>query len=146
MTEIRTPPAKRILGIDFGTQRIGVAVSDPLLCIAQGVGTFKNSEKFFSDLNSLIERYEVGLIVVGLPYSRSGHRGKMAHEVEEFIHKLRGETGLEVVEWDERYTSLLARQTMVTMGVRKKQRQNKARVDEIASALILQSFLDSRKS
>ncbi|MEE9225135.1 MAG: Holliday junction resolvase RuvX [Bacteroidota bacterium] len=146
MTVIGTAGAKRILGIDYGTQRIGVAVSDPLLIIAQGLGTFRNSEKFFTDLQSLIKRYDVGLIVVGMPYHRSGDRSQMAREVEEFTQKVGCKTGLEVVAWDERYTSILARQTMVTMGVKKKERQKKGKVDEIASALILQSFLDSGKS
>ncbi|MFQ5797540.1 MAG: Holliday junction resolvase RuvX [Bacteroidota bacterium] len=146
MTAIGTAEAKRILGIDYGTQRIGVAVSDPLLIIAQGVATFRNSEKFLSDLQSLIKRYDVGLIVVGMPYHRSGDRSQMAREVEQFIQKVGCKTGLEVVAWDEQYTSTLAQQTMVMMGVKKKKRQKKAKVDEIASALILQSFLDSRKS
>lgn len=146
MTEFGSARVKRILGLDYGTERIGVAVSDPLLTIAQGIGTFQNSSRFFTDLRQLIERYDVGLIVVGMPLHRSGERSQMAHEVEGFIEKLKKATGLEVVPWDERYTSIMAQQTMLAMGMKKKQRQSKSKVDEIASALILQSFLDRRKS
>lgn len=146
MTEFGSARVKRILGLDYGTERIGVAVSDPLLTIAQGIGTFQNSSRFFTDLRQLIERYDVGLIVVGMPLHRSGERSQMAHEVEGFIENLKKATGLEVVPWDERYTSIMAQQTMLAMGMKKKQRQSKSKVDEIASALILQSFLDRRKS
>ncbi len=146
MMEIGAVRPRRVLGLDYGTERIGVAVSDPLLTIAQGVGTFRNSNTFFVNLLPVIKQYDVRVIVVGMPYRRGGHRGQMAREVERFIQDLRDKTGLEVVEWDERHTSLMAHQTLLTMGVKRKQRQNKARVDEIASALILQSFLDSRKS
>lgn len=146
MTEFGSARVKRILGLDYGTERIGVALSDPLLTIAQGIGTFQNSSRFFTDLRQLIERYDVGLIVVGMPLHGSGQRSQMAHEVEGFIEKLKKATGLEVVPWDERYTSIMAQQTMLAMGMKKKQRQSKSKVDEIASALILQSFLDRRKS
>ncbi len=146
MTRTGIAQRKRIMGIDYGTRRIGLAVSDPLLTIAQGLGTHKNSEEFFKDLQGVISRFDVGLIVVGMPFRHSGHRGEMAREVAGFIERVKDATGLEVVEWDERYTSHLAQRTMLTMGMKKKKRQNKAKVDEIASALILQSFLDSRRS
>ncbi|HEY4643154.1 MAG TPA: Holliday junction resolvase RuvX [Bacteroidota bacterium] len=137
--------AKRILGLDYGTRRIGVSVSDPFLTIAQGVGTFIHSAKVIEEIQALVDRYDVGLIVVGIPFHQGGRISEVGLQARAFIDKLRTEVGVDVVEWDERFTSKMAEQTMRFMGAKKRQRQNKAKVDEIASALILQSYLDSRK-
>jgi putative Holliday junction resolvase len=137
---------KRILGIDFGNVRIGVAVSDPLRIIAQTVGTFQNNATILDELERLAKEYDVGLVVVGMPYTLKGEKGTKAEEVDAFINALKQKLAVEVVSLDERFTSRIAQQTLIQMGTTKKQRRtNKGRVDAMASALILQSFLDQTK-
>ncbi len=137
---------KRILGIDFGNVRVGVAVSDPLRIIAQTVGTFQNNAAILDELERLAKEYDVGLVVVGMPYTLKGEKGTKAEEVDKFISALKQKLSVDVVSLDERFTSRIAHQTLIQMGTTKKQRRtNKGRVDAMASALILQSFLDQTK-
>ena len=137
---------KRILGIDFGNVRVGVAVSDPLRIIAQTVGTFQNNATILDELERLAKEYDVGLVVVGMPYTLKGEKGTKAEEVDKFISALKQKLAVDVVSLDERFTSRIAHQTLIQMGTTKKQRRtNKGRVDAMASALILQSFLDQTK-
>ncbi len=137
---------KRILGIDFGSVRVGVAVSDPLRIIAQSVGTYANDQKLLDRITSVAREYDVGLIVVGMPFTLRGEKGMKAKEVDTFVDRLKQNLGVDVVTWDERFTSRMAHQTLIQMGTTKKQRRtNKGRIDAMASALILQSFLDQTK-
>jgi putative Holliday junction resolvase len=137
---------KRILGIDFGTVRVGVAVSDPLRIIAQSVGTFTNNAGIFDTVAAIARQYDVGLVVIGMPYTLRGEKGMKAGEVDKFSSRLKEKLSVDVVPWDERFTSRIARQTLVQMGTTKKQRRtDKGKVDAMASALILQSFLDQTK-
>lgn len=137
---------KRILGIDFGSVRVGVAVSDPLRIIATSVGTYTNNDTIIEEVVKLAKQYDIGLIVVGMPYTLKGEKGIKADEVDKFISQLKEKLAVEVVTWDERFTSRMAQQTLIQMGTTKKQRRsNKGRVDAMASALILQSFLDQTK-
>ena len=136
---------KRLLGIDYGSTRIGVAVSDPLGIIAKGVGVVINGSRMLDELKGYIRTYEISTAVVGMPFNLKGEKGKKAAEVEQFIERLVHETGIEVIRWDERFTSQVAHQTLIDMGVKKKKRQGKGQIDEMAAALILQSFLDSSK-
>jgi putative holliday junction resolvase len=137
---------KRILGIDFGTVRIGVAVSDPLRIIAQSIGAFTNNAGIFDTVAEIARQYDVGLVVVGMPYTLKGEKGLKAEEVDGFISRLKEQLSVEVVTLDERFTSRIAKQTLIQMGTTKKQRRtDKGKVDAMASALILQSFLDQTK-
>ena len=137
---------KRILGIDFGTVRVGVAVSDPLRIIAQSVGTFINNAGIIDTIVEIACRYDVGVVVIGMPFTLKGEKGMKAEEVDKFISRLKEKLSVNVVPWDERFTSRIARQTLVQMGTTKKQRRtDKGKVDAMASALILQSFLDQTK-
>ncbi len=137
---------KRILGIDFGNVRVGVAVSDPLHIIAQTVGTFQNNATILDELERLAKEYDVGLVVVGMPYTLKGEKGTKAEEVDKFISALKQKLAVDIVSLDERFTSRIAHQTLIQMGTTKKQRRtNKGRVDAMASALILQSYLDQIK-
>ncbi|MGA9405606.1 MAG: Holliday junction resolvase RuvX [Bacteroidota bacterium] len=137
---------KRILGIDFGTVRVGVAVSDPLRIIAQSVGTFSHDKGIFDIVAGICRQYDVGLVVVGMPYTLKGEKGMKAEEVDKFISRLKEKLAVEVIPWDERFTSRIARQTLVQMGTTRKQRRSdKGKIDAMASALILQSFLDQTK-
>ena len=135
----------RILGLDYGTKRIGVAVSDPLNIIAQGVRVVPNSTEGLNEIKRLAREYDVEKVVVGIPYNLKGEKGQKAKEVDGFIERIKQESGLEFVTWDERFTSERAHQTLLEMGAKKKQRQSKEKIDEMAAALILQGYLDSRK-
>ena len=136
---------KRILGIDFGTKRIGIAVSDPLRIIATGVTVLANTPGAIAEIKRLAAEYDVATIVVGMPFNLKGEKGAKAKEVDVFIQALERGTGCEIVAWDERFTSSTAHETLRTMGATRKQRQSKAKIDLMASALILQGYLDASK-
>jgi putative Holliday junction resolvase len=133
---------KRILGIDYGSKRIGVAVSDPLNIVARGLGVVRNSAGMYEEIARFADEYDVSTIVVGMPLNLKGGKGIMAGEVEKFMEALRSKLNRKVVQFDERFTTRAAHQSLRDSGIRKKQRQSKERIDEIASALILQHYLD----
>ena len=140
------PANRRIMGIDYGSVRIGLAVGDPLGILAHPRGAWKNNDSFWTQLAGLVKTEGISLVVVGMPLNLKGQKGKKAEEVDEFISRLKRETGLEVVTWDERFTTSIAQRTLIEMGTKKKDRRNKKHnVDAMAAALILQSFLDSTK-
>jgi putative holliday junction resolvase len=133
---------RRILGIDYGTKRIGIAVSDPLRIIAKGVRTVQNSPRALEEITNICREYDPEKIVVGYPLTLNGDAGASVQEVNKFIARLEAATHLEIVRVDERFTSVIAQQTLIDMGVKKKQRQMKGTIDMIAAALILQNYLD----
>ena len=135
----------RIIAIDFGSHRIGLAVSDPMKIIGQGLKTIVNNEKSIDEIVSLISEYSVSEIIVGNPLLLSGKESATSEDVAHFVKKLSEKTNIKIVLVDERFTSVLAHKAMIDMGMNKKKRQNKAKVDEIASAILLQGYLDSRK-
>ncbi|MBI4535069.1 MAG: Holliday junction resolvase RuvX [Ignavibacteriae bacterium] len=134
----------RILGIDYGSKRIGVAVSDPLKIISQGVGTLENDDRTFDRLKKIITEREIDLIVVGMPYTDDGGKGKKALEVDAFIESLIRTTDVGIVTWDESFSSVNAQRSFIDGGMKKKQRRQKQRVDEMAARLMLQDYLDHR--
>src|SRR5260221_10871687 len=136
--------AARILGIDYGSKRIGIAVSDPLNIIARGVTVIPNSPETIEKIKRIAIEFGVEKIVVGVPINLKGRSDAMAEKVEEFIRLLALELKLEIIRQDERFTSRIARQTLVDMNVGKMKRRAKGRIDEMASALILQGYLDGR--
>jgi putative Holliday junction resolvase len=144
-SSIKSSPT-RVLGIDYGSQRIGLALSDPLGIIAQSYDTLANTAEVSRRIAQLVVELEVNLVVVGMPYNLKGERGQKAREVEDFVERLRREMTVDIVTWDERFTSRMANATMMQMGTRKKERRaNKGRIDAMAAALMLQSYLDSTK-
>jgi putative holliday junction resolvase len=146
MVDQTTGALKRILGIDFGTTRIGLSLSDPLQIIAQPFTTIENKPGLISRICETIQQEDVGLVVVGMPLNLKGEKGKKADEVDKFIGELQKGTGIEIVHWDERFTTSIAHQTLLTMGTKREdRRKNKGRVDSMAAAIMLQGFLDSRK-
>lgn len=142
----RTTLDKRHLGIDFGNKRIGIAVSDPLNIIARPAGVIAAGPSAIVELVSFVKEYEVGTIVIGLPLTLKGSMGSKSLEVREFIERLKEVVDVPIIEWDERFTSFSAHQTNRAMGVKRKDRQSKSRIDEMAAAIILQSFLDGLKN
>lgn len=138
-------PSGRILGIDFGTRRIGISISDPLGIIARPLEVLENRPGFIERLKKIVRENEVRAIVVGMPYNLKGETGEKAREVEQFIEKIRTAIDVPVETCDERFTSSIAQETMLEMGLKKKARREKGRIDQMAAAIILQSYLDSQK-
>jgi len=135
----------RILGLDFGTKTVGVAVSDELLITAQGVETVwrKSPTKLrqtLARIEELVSQYGVEKIVLGYPKNMNNTEGERCERTKEFKEMLEKRTGLEVVLWDERLTTVAADNSMIEMGIRREHR--KEYVDEIAAILILQGYLD----
>jgi putative Holliday junction resolvase len=136
-------PPKRILAIDYGSRRVGVAISDPMNIIAQGLPTLENNRELFKQLQRIVSDRAVVKIVVGMPLNLHGEKGVKAKEVDEFIERLRAEIGIPVTTWDERFTSKLAQGVIRDLGTKKMKRRAKGAVDKMASVLLLQSYLDS---
>lgn len=132
----------RVLGIDYGSKRVGVAMTDPLRVIAQGVGTLDNAPELLDKLKTVIEEQGVVLVVVGMPYAADGGMGQKALEVQRFIDALRAVVAVPVETWDESYSSVAAQRALIGAGMRKKQRREKRRVDEMAARLLLQEYLE----
>ena len=135
---------RRVLALDVGSRRIGVAVSDPLGITAQGLDTIQrqNKRRDWEALESVIKHYDVGEIVVGLPLRLSGAEGTQSEKMRAFAEELQAKSGLSVHLWDERWTSTeanrLLRETNLSI-----EKRGKA-VDRMAAVLILQAFLESR--
>lgn len=135
----------RILSIDYGRKRTGLAVTDPLQLIAGGLATVATSE-LFDWLKEYIGRETVDLIVVGEPRQPNGEPSENLARVQQFVNRWRKAVpSIPVEYYDERFTSVLAHQAMLDGGLRKKARQNKALVDEISATIILEDYLRSRK-
>lgn len=138
----------RIMGLDFGSKTVGVAVSDALLITAQGVEIIRRKEEnklrqTLARIEALIEEYEVSEIVLGLPKNMNDTEGPRALLSREFKEKLERRTGLEVHLYDERLTTVEADNIMIEAGIRRENR--KEYVDMIAAQIILQDYLNSRK-
>ena len=136
---------KRIMGIDYGDARTGVAMSD-LLCSLVGstaVVPSRNTEKAIADIVRMAKDNEVGQIVVGLPRNMDGTEGARAELCREFADKLRDSTGLEVVMWDERRTTVEAHNILSQHNYHGQKRKNT--VDAVAASLILEGYLNSLK-
>ena len=135
----------RILSVDYGKKRTGIAVTDPLKIIAGGLATV-NTSQLMEWLHNYLAHEEVELIVVGEPKQPNGQPSENLPRVMAFVRKLEREFPLIPVKlYDERFTSVLAHQAMIDGGLRRKARQDKALVDEISATIILQSYLESRK-
>ena len=136
---------KRILGLDYGTKTLGVAVSDPLGLTAQGVEIIRRQSenklrRTLARLEELIAQYQVELLVLGYPKHMNNDIGDRAVKSLEFKEMLEKRTGLDVVMWDERLTTVEAHRTLSEARVRGAQR--KQYVDELAAVFILQGYLD----
>lgn len=139
----------RVMGLDLGTKTVGVAISDALQLTAQGIETItrKDANKLrqtLARIEQLILEYEVTEIVLGLPKHMNNDLGDRAEFSLEFKDKLERRTGLPVALWDERLTTVSAERVMMESGVRREDR--KQYVDKIAATIILQGYLDYKKS
>lgn len=135
----------RILSIDYGKKRTGLAVTDPLQIIAGGLATVATSE-LFNYLQAYVAREPVERIVIGEPRQPNGQPSENLQRVQQFVNRWRKAVPQIPIEYyDERFTSVLAHQAMIDGGLKKKARQDKALVDEISATIILQDYLRSRK-
>ena len=136
----------RILGLDYGSKTVGVAISDPLGITAQGVETIwrKQENKLrqtMARIEELISEYQVERIVLGYPKNMNNTIGERAQKSLEFKEMLETRTGLEVIMWDERLTTVEANRTLMEASVRRENR--KQYLDQLAAVFILQGYLDS---
>lgn len=136
----------RIMGLDYGSKTVGVAVSDPLGLTAQGVEIIRREQenklrRTLARIEALVQEYQVTEIVLGLPKNMNNTLGERAEKSLEFQEMLKRRTGLPVVMWDERLTTVSANRTLMESGVRRENR--KEYVDMIAAVYILQGYLDS---
>lgn len=136
----------RIMGLDYGTKTVGVAISDALGLTAQGIETIERKEenklrRTCARIEELIREYEVEKIVLGFPKHMNNDVGERAEKSLEFKAMLERRTGLEVVMWDERLTTVAAERTLIESKVRREDR--KKYIDKIAAVFILQGYLDS---
>ena len=138
----------RIMGLDYGSKTVGVALSDPLGITAQAVETIWRKDenklrKTCAHIEELIREYEVGLIVLGLPKHMNNDIGERAQKALEFGEMIGRRTGLEVAMWDERLTTVEAERILIENKVRRENR--KQYIDKIAAVFILQGYLDSKR-
>jgi putative Holliday junction resolvase len=135
----------RYLGLDVGDQRIGVALSDETATLASGLSTIQRvgPKKDPRAVAALVAQHEVGEVVVGLPRTLAGDVGPQAQKVLDFIETLRNVVKVPIVPWDERFTSVVANQSLMEAGMSRRDR--KASVDKVSAILILQNYLDYRK-
>ncbi len=138
----------RILGLDYGSKTVGVAVSDSLKITAQTVETIVRKEenklrRTLARIEELVEEYEVESIVLGLPKNMNNSLGDRAEKTMEFKSMVERRTGLPVVLWDERLSTVAAERTLMESGVRREHR--KEFVDQIAASFILQGYLDAQR-
>ena len=132
----------RKLGIDYGSKYIGLAISDRSNTVAHSkeVLTRTDLKKDLETIQDYIKKYEIDEIVVGMPTSLNGSQGPRAEKTQQFINFLNNHLDLKITEWDERFTTLIADQSMLDADLSRRKR--KKMVDKIAAALILQNYLD----
>ncbi len=145
MAEVREKAARegRILALDFGKKRIGLAVSDPLGLTAQGLETLHRTRvrDDLEALSGLIRDYQVSLILVGMPLHMSGDESRQSEHTREFSERLRQHAGVPVRYWDERWTSVQAARVLRESGIGREKRA--AAIDRLSAVILLESYLDS---
>ncbi len=135
----------RVLAIDYGVRRTGLAVTDSLQIIANGLSTVE-TKQLLPFLKDYIGREQVERFVVGKPMQTNGRESENLQHVQKFVEQLqKALPDIPIEWWDERYTSVLAHQTMLESGIGKMARRNKALVDEISACIILQGWMERRK-
>jgi putative holliday junction resolvase len=135
---------QRILAIDYGEKRIGLAVTDPLNIFAYPLVTLNNDSGFFSKLKNIVDEYHVVKIIVGYPLKESGAQSRISILITKFKEELESKFGLPVEFADERYSSEIARQRIIETVTSKKKRRDKELIDKNAAAVILEDYISSQ--
>ncbi|MFC1770610.1 Holliday junction resolvase RuvX [Candidatus Margulisiibacteriota bacterium] len=133
--------SNRLIGLDYGKKRIGIALSDPLNITAQAHSYLENNANTLPSLKKLADEYDIDTIIIGLPKNQFGQDSPMAEEVRIFAKKLENELGLNIEFWDERYSSAAVTKHLIAANVSRKKR--KKIIDSSAAAFILQGYLDN---
>ena len=133
--------SKRIMAVDYGDVRVGIAMSDPSLTLASPLITLKNDNNLIDSIIELTQEYDVEKIIVGYPLNLKGQEGFSSEKVDKFIRNL-SFAGLQTERWDERFSSVAAVNLLHEAGIKFK--KDKGRVDRSAAAIILQNYLDSQ--
>ena len=136
---------ERILAIDFGTKRIGIAVTDPLMMFAYPLTTLNNDPNLWEKLRKIFDEYKIKIIVLGYPLKESGAETHATQPVIEFSERLSKLTNIPIVPVDERYSSQIAQQRIIETVNSKKKRRDKSLLDKNAACVILEDYLSSIK-
>jgi len=131
-----------LLGIDFGEKRIGLALSDPLLTFAYSFKTLPNNKNIWYDLGKIILEKKIDKMIIGIPDKKRNK--KLANLIQSFIKEIIKRFNLEVITWNEEFTSVIAQEKIIQSAVKKKKRRDKGLVDRISASIILQEYLDSK--
>lgn len=132
---------ERIIAVDIGTVRIGVAVSDPFGSFAQALTVLKTESEWIGDLRRIMEEYRSSRLLVGLPVRTDGREGPEAEKIRDIAQNILARyPDIEIIFWDERFTTVIAQQSLLEGDVSRKGRKD--RVDKVAASLLLQSYLD----
>ncbi len=133
---------KRLLGIDFGKRRIGIAISDPMRIVAQGMETisYHSPDQLWQKFARIFASHDIERVIIGSPINLNGSESAISANVREFANQLQEQFQVPIEFWDERFTSKAAQETLHQMG--KSPSKNKGKVDKIAAVLILQGYLD----
>lgn len=133
----------RILAIDYGTKRTGIAVTDPLRIIPGGLATVATHE-LWAFIADYFKKEQVDLIVVGYPTNMNGEESASMKQIKPFVNRLKKQyPEKQIVMFDERFTSVLAQKAIIEAGIKKMARRNKALVDEVSATIILESYMNS---
>jgi putative Holliday junction resolvase len=133
----------KIVALDYGSKRVGVAISDPEKKIAFALKTI-STELILKYIIDLVAAEKTSLVVIGFPVNLDGSLNDISHEINVFINKLNQKIPEIIIEkYDERFTSVIAKKTILNSGIGKQKRQNKSLVDKVSATIILQSYLDS---
>jgi putative Holliday junction resolvase len=135
----------RILAIDFGLKRIGLALSDPLLTFSYPFKTILNDNSLWQNLKSVIEEKNVKKIILGYPLRNNGVKSDVTDRVLDFKNKLENKFSLEIILWDESFTSEMAKQVVIQSVTKKSKRRDKGLIDRNSAAIILQEYLNENK-
>jgi putative holliday junction resolvase len=135
-----SPTRERIMGLDVGSKRTGVAIADELGISANPIGFIHRDERDREELRAIIQRYKITRVVAGLPQGISGREGPQAADVRHYCEALSVDLDLPFVYWDERFTTSMAERVLIERGTRREQR--KTQIDAIAAAIMLQHYLD----
>jgi len=134
----------RIMGIDFGEKRIGIALSDPLLIFAYPFTTLQNDLTFMNNLSKIIREKNIAKVILGLPSSKFKSSAELSKKVQKLKLEIESKFKIEVILWDEEYTSAIAKTRMIESVTKKSKRKNKDLLDKHSAAIILQEYLDSK--
>ena len=132
----------RLMGIDFGEVRIGIALSDPLQIISQPFLVIPNNDNTISEIQKIIKTEEVGKIILGLPLNLDGEDTKKTLEVREFAEMLKNNVDIPVIFWDERYTTVEANEKLKQMGF--SIAESRKVVDKVAASIILKNYMENQ--